>query len=258
MVAAAVGRQLRALNTSTSTGGPPVVLPLMGRGLSPRVVRDTLTVAFIGFAGVSATALALTGTSEAIPDAGWIAALVPLDRGGPAGRPAAVRAARRRTAVRARAHCCPARHRGGGPAERRWGRLADVAQEHGDRLTAVDASFVAQEGPVSHMHIGAVMIFEGPAPAYEDLADHIRSRLHLVPRFRQSSPSHPSRRAARSGSTTRASTSSTTSATPRCRRPAPRRSCARSPRGSTPRRSTAPSRCGRCGSSRGSTTAASR
>src|ERR687893_146096 len=60
-----------------------------------------------------------------------------------------------------------------------------MAQEHGDRLTAVDASFVAQEGPSAHMHIGAVMIFEGPAPAYEDLADHVRSRLHLVPRFRQ-------------------------------------------------------------------------
>jgi WS/DGAT/MGAT family acyltransferase len=60
-----------------------------------------------------------------------------------------------------------------------------VAQQHGDRLTAVDASFVAQEGPVSHMHIGAVMIFEGPAPVYDDLADHIRARLHLVPRFRQ-------------------------------------------------------------------------
>jgi diacylglycerol O-acyltransferase len=60
-----------------------------------------------------------------------------------------------------------------------------MAQAHGDRLTAVDASFVAQEGPVSHMHIGAVMIFEGPPPAYDDLADHIRSRLHLVPRFRQ-------------------------------------------------------------------------
>src|SRR5215218_5840972 len=49
-----------------------------------------------------------------------------------------------------------------------------MAQAHGDRLTAVDASFVAQEGPVSHMHIGAVMIFEGPPPAYDDLADHIR------------------------------------------------------------------------------------
>jgi diacylglycerol O-acyltransferase / wax synthase len=60
-----------------------------------------------------------------------------------------------------------------------------MAQEHGERLTAVDASFIAQEGPTSHMHVGAVMIFDGPAPAYEDLADHVRSRLHLVPRFRQ-------------------------------------------------------------------------
>jgi diacylglycerol O-acyltransferase / wax synthase len=60
-----------------------------------------------------------------------------------------------------------------------------MAQEHGDRLTAVDASFIAQEGPNAHMHIGAVTILDGPPPAYEELADHIRSRLHLVPRFRQ-------------------------------------------------------------------------
>jgi diacylglycerol O-acyltransferase len=60
-----------------------------------------------------------------------------------------------------------------------------MTQEHGDRLTAVDASFLAQEGPAAHMHVGAVMIFDGPAPGYEELADHVRSRLHLVPRFRQ-------------------------------------------------------------------------
>ena len=60
-----------------------------------------------------------------------------------------------------------------------------MAQEHGDRLTAVDASFIAQERPTSHMHVGAVMILEGPPPGYEELADHVRSRLHLVPRFRQ-------------------------------------------------------------------------
>ena len=60
-----------------------------------------------------------------------------------------------------------------------------MAQEHGDRLTATDASFLAQEGPTSHMHVGAVMIFEGPAPAFDALADHVRARLHLVPRFRQ-------------------------------------------------------------------------
>jgi diacylglycerol O-acyltransferase / wax synthase len=60
-----------------------------------------------------------------------------------------------------------------------------MTQEHGDRLTAVDASFLAQEGPAAHMHVGAVMIFDGPPPAYDELADHVRSRLHLVPRFRQ-------------------------------------------------------------------------
>jgi diacylglycerol O-acyltransferase / wax synthase len=60
-----------------------------------------------------------------------------------------------------------------------------MTQQHGDRLTAVDASFLAQEGPAAHMHVGAVMIFDGPPPAYQDLADHIRARLHLVPRFRQ-------------------------------------------------------------------------
>ena len=60
-----------------------------------------------------------------------------------------------------------------------------MAQQHGDRLTAVDASFIAQEGPTAHMHIGAVTVFEGAAPGYEELADHVRGRLHLVPRFRQ-------------------------------------------------------------------------
>ena len=60
-----------------------------------------------------------------------------------------------------------------------------MAQQHLDRLTAVDASFLAQEGPVSHMHIGGLVICEGPAPGYEEMLDHIRTRLHLVPRYRQ-------------------------------------------------------------------------
>src|SRR3954464_8993424 len=59
-----------------------------------------------------------------------------------------------------------------------------MAQSHGDRLSAVDASFLAQERANSHMHVGAVLIFEGPAPAYDDFLIHIRSRLHLVPRYR--------------------------------------------------------------------------
>ena len=60
-----------------------------------------------------------------------------------------------------------------------------MAQAHGDRLSAVDASFLAQEGQNAHMHIGAVMVFEGPPPAFADFADHVRGRLHLVPRYRQ-------------------------------------------------------------------------
>lgn len=60
-----------------------------------------------------------------------------------------------------------------------------MAQEHLDRLTSIDASFLHQEGPESHMHIGAVLLFEGPAPAFADVLDHIRGRLHLVPRYRQ-------------------------------------------------------------------------
>ena len=56
---------------------------------------------------------------------------------------------------------------------------------HLDRLTAIDASFLHQEGPVSHMHIGALVIAEGPPPPYVDLLDAIRRRLHMVPRYRQ-------------------------------------------------------------------------
>jgi diacylglycerol O-acyltransferase / wax synthase len=60
-----------------------------------------------------------------------------------------------------------------------------MAQEHLDRLTAVDASFLHQEDAQSHMHIGALTIFEGPPPPFAEVAEHIRSRLHLVPRYRQ-------------------------------------------------------------------------
>jgi diacylglycerol O-acyltransferase / wax synthase len=57
--------------------------------------------------------------------------------------------------------------------------------QHLDRLTAVDASFLHNEGDAAHMHVGGITIFEGPPPDGEDLLDHIRGRLHLVPRYRQ-------------------------------------------------------------------------
>ncbi|MGI9020706.1 MAG: WS/DGAT/MGAT family O-acyltransferase [Solirubrobacterales bacterium] len=54
-----------------------------------------------------------------------------------------------------------------------------------DRLSGLDSSFIHLERGPAHMHIASVSLFEGPAPAYEEFRDHIASRLHLVPRFRQ-------------------------------------------------------------------------
>jgi diacylglycerol O-acyltransferase len=55
-----------------------------------------------------------------------------------------------------------------------------------NRLTALDSSFLHLEDNLpSHMHVGSVTIFDGPPPPYEEFAESIRDRLHLVPRYRQ-------------------------------------------------------------------------
>jgi diacylglycerol O-acyltransferase len=55
-----------------------------------------------------------------------------------------------------------------------------------DRLSALDSTFLHLEDHGSaHMHVASVMVFEGKAPRYEEFVDHILSRLHLVPRYRQ-------------------------------------------------------------------------
>jgi diacylglycerol O-acyltransferase len=58
-------------------------------------------------------------------------------------------------------------------------------QGHLDRLSAIDAGFLAQEKPNTHMHIGALALLEGPPPTLDEFLAHIDSRLHLVPRYRQ-------------------------------------------------------------------------
>ena len=58
-------------------------------------------------------------------------------------------------------------------------------QAHRDRLTAIDASFLHQEKQASHMHVGALITFEGPPPSREDFISHIEPRLSLIPRYRQ-------------------------------------------------------------------------
>ena len=126
----------------------------------------------------------------------------------------------------------------------------DMAQQHFDRLTAIDASFLHQEGPTSHMHVGAVR------------SSRARRRLRATCSTTCAAACTSCRATARS------------SPPRRCRpgrplwvddpsfnleyhvrqtalpRPGARSSCCCWPRGSSPSRSTAPSRCGRCGSSR--------
>ena len=60
-----------------------------------------------------------------------------------------------------------------------------MTQHHLDRLSSIDASFLTNESSASHMHVGGILIFEGPPPAYDDFVEHLRARLSLVPRFRQ-------------------------------------------------------------------------
>src|SRR6476659_1504011 len=54
-----------------------------------------------------------------------------------------------------------------------------------DRLTGLDSSFLHMEREGAHMHVASTALFEGPPPSHEEFREHIRSRLHLVPRFRQ-------------------------------------------------------------------------
>src|SRR5690348_8640014 len=55
-----------------------------------------------------------------------------------------------------------------------------------DRLSALDSAFLhLEENSTAHMHVASVMIFEGTAPTAQELVDHVLSRLHLVPRYRQ-------------------------------------------------------------------------
>jgi WS/DGAT/MGAT family acyltransferase len=55
-----------------------------------------------------------------------------------------------------------------------------------DRLSALDAAFLhLEDNSTAHMHVASVMVFEGAAPTPEELVEHVLSRLHLVPRYRQ-------------------------------------------------------------------------
>jgi uncharacterized membrane protein YfcA len=83
----AAGVALGALNTSVGPGGPPVVLYLLGRGLAPARMRDTLGAIFLASGVVGVAILAATQTGP-LPPSTALAAGVPLAVAGHlAGRP---------------------------------------------------------------------------------------------------------------------------------------------------------------------------
>ncbi|MGI8460967.1 MAG: WS/DGAT/MGAT family O-acyltransferase [Solirubrobacterales bacterium] len=54
-----------------------------------------------------------------------------------------------------------------------------------ERLSSSDmSSLLAERGPI-HVHVGATIVLDGEPPPYDEFLDHVRTRLNLVPRFRQ-------------------------------------------------------------------------
>ncbi len=113
----AAGLVSGALNTSTSTGGPPVVLLMLGRGLSPATVRDTLTTSFVGFAAVTHGGARALRRERRGPAGGLGRRAAP--HGGARSRRGAARvpAPRGRPLLRARPHARAAHGRRHGPAD---------------------------------------------------------------------------------------------------------------------------------------------
>lgn len=63
-----------------------------------------------------------------------------------------------------------------------------MAMGHGDRLSAVDAAFLRMETPALHMHVGGVFLLEPGKDStftFDRFQRLVRSRLHLVRRYRQ-------------------------------------------------------------------------
>ncbi|MEO7059188.1 MAG: wax ester/triacylglycerol synthase family O-acyltransferase [Lapillicoccus sp.] len=54
-----------------------------------------------------------------------------------------------------------------------------------DRMSAMDAMFFYMERQNTPMHVGSVVVLEGPAPAYGDLVRLLSAKLDKVPRYRQ-------------------------------------------------------------------------
>lgn len=62
-------------------------------------------------------------------------------------------------------------------------------QGHGDHLSSLDSAFLEMESPTRIMHVGGLFIFDpaegGRRMGFPSFLKLVRSRLHLIPRYRQ-------------------------------------------------------------------------
>ncbi|MEO9109748.1 MAG: wax ester/triacylglycerol synthase family O-acyltransferase [Jatrophihabitantaceae bacterium] len=54
-----------------------------------------------------------------------------------------------------------------------------------ENMTPLDSAFLRLEDRHTSLHIASVAIFDGPAPAYDEIVDLFASKLPLLPRYRQ-------------------------------------------------------------------------
>src|SRR3954462_6231835 len=61
-----------------------------------------------------------------------------------------------------------------------------------EHLSPLDATFLELEeaDDSAHMHIGAVLVFDGDAPSIEEVREMLSARLDLLPRYRQRLSAH--------------------------------------------------------------------
>ncbi|MTV24283.1 wax ester/triacylglycerol synthase family O-acyltransferase [Nitriliruptoraceae bacterium ZYF776] len=67
---------------------------------------------------------------------------------------------------------------------------AQVDEQHGERLPSVDATFLEVESETLHRHVGGLFVFDPPADdadawSFPRFVELVRSRLHLLPRYRR-------------------------------------------------------------------------
>ena len=55
----------------------------------------------------------------------------------------------------------------------------------GQRMSALDASFLYLDRPETPMHVGGILVFDAPGFTYDELLARVSARISMIPRYRQ-------------------------------------------------------------------------